>query len=136
MIVFSSLPEGVTLGLLQTPQVYNEEKTEFPYNFLHYTVQVYLAALHLSHLPSKKLLTIIDTICLRMVDTGYGRRYYEATHYKTTFQFLAGITKLEPFPVNFLSNLLKKDGTTMYRWLYESQNQSLLTSILLQSNQW
>ena len=132
MIVFSSLPEGVsTLGLLQTvPQVYNEGEDRVSYNFLHYTVQEYLAALHLSHLQPQQLMTITDTKCLRMVKTEYGREYYEATQLKTTFQFLAGITKLESFPVDFLSDLLEKDGATMYRWLYESQNQSLLTSVL------
>ena len=132
MIVFSSLPEGVsTLGLLQTvPQVYDEGEDRVSYNFLHYTVQEYLAALHLSHLQPQKLMTIIYTKCLRKVETEYGKSYYEATQYKTTFQFLAGITKLEPFPVDFLSDLLMKDGATMCRWLYESQNQSLLTSVL------
>ena len=128
-IVFSSLPEGVsTLGLLQTvPQVYDEGEGRVSYNFLHYTVQEYLAALHLSHLQPHQLISITDTNCLRLVKTGYGTYYYEATQFKTTFQFLAGITKLEPFPVAYL---LEKDAATMYRWLYESQNQSLLTSVL------
>ena len=132
MIVFSSLPEGVsTLGLLQTvPEVYDEGEDRVSYNFLHYTVQEYLAALHLSHLQPQQLITIIDSKCLRMVKTKYGREYYEATQLKTTFQFLAGINKLKPFSVDFLSDLLEKDGDTMYRWLYESQNQSLLTSVL------
>ena len=131
-IVFSSLPEGVsTLGLLQTvPQVYDEGEGRVSYNFLHYTVQEYLAALHLSHLQPHQLISITDTNCLRLVGTGYGGSYYEATQFKTTFQFLAGITKLEPFPVAYISDLLEKDAATMYRWLYESQNQSLLTSVL------
>ena len=131
-IVFSSLPEGVsTLGLLQiVPQVYDEGEGRVSYNFLHYTVQEYLAALHLSHLHPHQLISITDTNCLRLVKTGYGTSYYEATQFKTTFQFLAGITKLEPFPVAYLSDLLEKDAATMYMWLYESQNQSLLTSVL------
>ena len=100
-IVFSSLPEGLsTLGLLQTvPQVYDEGEGRVSYNFLHYTVQEYLAALHLSHLQPHQLISITDTNCLRLVKTGYGTSYYEATQFKTTFQFLAGITKLEPFCV-------------------------------------
>ena len=131
-IVFSSLPEEVsTLGLLQTvPQVYDEGEGRVSYNFLHYTVQEYLTALHLSHLQPHQLIPITDTNCLRLVKTGYGSSYYEATQFKTTFQFLAGITKLEPFPVAYLSDLLEKDAAIMYRWLYESQNQSLLTSVL------
>ena len=132
MIVFSSLPEGVsTLGLLQSvPQFYDEGEDQVSYNFLHYTVQEYLAALHISHLQPQEQMTIIDTKSLRMVRTEYGRDYYEATQWKTTFQFLSGITKLAEYPVEFLSNLLSKDEVTMYSWLYESQNLPLLTSVL------
>ena len=134
MIVFSSLPEGVssTLGLLQSvPQVYDEGEDQVSYNFLHYTVQEYLAALHISHLQPQEQMTIIDTKCLRIVTrTEYGREYYEAIQWKTTFQFLAGITKLVDYPVEFLSNLLSKDEVTMYSCLYESQNLPLLTSVL------
>ena len=131
-IVFSSLPAGVsTLGLLQTvPQVYDEGEGQVSYNFLHYTVQEYLAALHLSHLPPHQLMTITNDKYLRMVKTGYDRSYFEATQFKTILQFLAATTKLEPFSVDFLSDLLERDAATMYRWLYESQNQSLLTSVL------
>jgi Ran GTPase-activating protein (RanGAP) involved in mRNA processing and transport len=132
MIVFSSLPEGVsTLGLLQSvPQVYEEGEDQVSYNFLHYTVQEYLAALHLSHLQPQEQMTIIDTKWLRKIETKYGRTYYEATQFKTTFQFLAGITRLVGFPVDFLSNLLNQDAATMYSWLYESQNLPVLTSVL------
>ena len=132
MIVFSSLPEGVsTLGLLQSvPQVYEEGEDRVSYNFLHYTVQEYLAALHLSHLQPQEQMTIIDNKCLRFVTTKYGRGYYEATQFKTTFQFLSGITKLAAYPVKFLSDLLWKDAATLYSWLYESQNLPLITSVL------
>ena len=137
-IVFSSLPEGVsTLGLLQTvPQVYDEGEGRVSYNFLHYTVQEYLAALHLSHLQPHQLISITETNCLRLVKIGYNRSYYEATQFKTTFQFLAGITKLEPFPVAYLTDLLEKDAAIMYKWLYESQNQSLFTSVLGSGGRW
>ena len=132
MIVFSSLPEGVsTLGLLQSvPQVYEEGEDRVSYNFLHYTVQEYLAALHLSHLQPQEQMTIIGTKCLRFVKTEYGKDYYEATQFKTTFQFLSGITKLTVYPVEILSDLLSKDAAAMYSWLYESQNLALLTSVL------
>ena len=132
IIVFSSLPEGVsTLGHLQSvPQVYEEGEDRVSYNFLHYTVQEYLAALHLSHLQPQEQMTIIENKCLRFVKTKYGKDYYEATQFKTTFQFLAGITKLAAYPVEFLSDLLSKDAATMYSWLYESQNLPLLTSVL------
>ena len=131
-IVFSSLPEGVsTLGLLQSvPQVYDEGEDQVSYNFLHYTVQEYLAALHLTHLQPQELMTLIDTKGFRKIETKYGRSYYEATQFKSTFQFLAGITKLVSLPVDFLSKLLSRDAVTMYSWLYESQNLPVLRSVL------
>ena len=131
-IVFSSLPEGVsTLGLLQSvPQVYDEGEDQMSYNFLHYTVQEYLAALHLSHLQPQEQMTFIDTKGFRMAVDIFGRSYYEATQFKTTFQFLAGITKLVSLPVDFLSELLSRDAVTMYSWLYESQNLPILRSVL------
>ena len=131
-IVFSSLPEGVsTLGLLQSvPQVYDEGEDQLSYNFLHYTVQEYLAALHLSLLQPHEQMTLIDTKGFRKIETEYGYSYYEATQFKTTFQFLAGITKLVSLPVDFLSELVSRDEVTMYSWLYESQNLPVLRSVL------
>ena len=131
-IVFSSLPKGVsTLSLLQSvPQVYDEGEDHVSYNFLHYTVQEYLAALHLSHLQPQEQMTLIDAKGFRKIDTEYGYSYYEATQFKTTFQFLAGITKLVSLPVDFLSELLSRDTVTMYSWLYESQNLPVLRSVL------
>ena len=128
-IVFSSLPEGVsTLGLLQSvPQLYDEGEDQMSYNFLHYTVQEYLAALHLSHFQPQEQMTLIETKGLRKE---YGRLYHEATRLKTTFQFLAGITKLVSLPDDFLSKLLSRDAVTMYRWLYESQNLPVLRKVL------
>ena len=138
MIVFSSLPEGVsTLGLLQSvPQVYEEGEDQVSYNFLHYTVQEYLAALHLSHLQPQEQMTLIETKCRRKIQTKYGRTYYEATQFKTTLQFLAGITRLATFPVDFLSNLLSQDAATMCSWLCESQNLPFLTSVLGSGARW
>ena len=132
MIVFSSLPKGVsTLGLLQSvPQVYDDREDQVSYNFLHYTVQEYLAALYLSYLQPQEQMTLIATKGLRKVEDKYGRSYYEATQFKTTFQFLAGITNLATLPVDFLSNLLTGDDVTMYSWLYESQNLPVLRTVL------
>ena len=134
MIVFSSLPEGVsTLGLLQNvPQVYEEGEDQASYNFLHYTVQEYLAALHLSQLHTHKQMRVIESKYGSMkVDSDRPRwEYFESTQFKTTFQFLAGITKLLEFPVQFLSNLLDRDVATLYSWLYESQNLPVLRSVL------
>ena len=138
MIVFSSLPEGVSsLGLLHSvPQIYDEGGDQVSYNFLHYTVQEYLAALHLSHLQPHEQMTLIDTKGFRKIETKYGYSYYEATQFKTTFQFLAGITKLVSFPVDFLSKLLSRDAVTMYSWLYESQNLPVLRSVLGSGKRW
>ena len=134
MIVFSSLPEGVsTLGLLQSvPQVYEEGEDQVSYNFLHYTVQEYLAALHLSQLHTHKQMTVIENKYGSMkVDSNRPwMKYFESTQFKITFQFLAGITKLVEFPVQFLSKLLNRHVATLYSWLYGSQNLPVLRSVL------
>ena len=126
MIVFSSLPEGVsTLGLLQSvPQVYGEGENQVSYSFLHYTVQEHLAALHLSHLPPQEQMTVIDTKFLNTKRSSHCK----TTQFKMVFQFLAGITELVSYPEIFLSKLLRHNAVTMYNWLFESQNKQLLTS--------
>ena len=129
-IVFSFHKDVSTLGLLQSvPQIYSEGEDQVSYNFLHYTVQEYLAALHLSHLQKQEQMTLIVTKGFRKI-TKYGPSYYEDAKFKTTFQFLAGITELESLPVDFLSDQLSRDAVTMYSWLYESQNLPVLRSVL------
>ena len=138
MIVFSSLPEGVsTLGLLQSvAQVYEEGEDQASYNFLHYTVQEYLAALHLSEMHTHKQMTVLESrYGSRKFDRKW-RMYFESTQYKTTFEFLAGITKLVEFPVQFLSELLDRHVATLYSWLYESQNLPVLRSVLGSDGRW
>ena len=52
-VIFSDLPEDFeTLGLMRcTPELYADEGAAVSYNFLHLTVQEYLAAFHLSQQP-------------------------------------------------------------------------------------
>lgn len=49
---------------------------------------------------------------------------------KITFYFLAGITKLNLFTPDFLSNLLSNNTVMMCRWLYESKNKSQLQDVI------
>ena len=55
-VIFSDLPEDFeTLGLMQcVPELYVDEGAAVSYNFLHLTVQEYLAAFHLSQQPAEK----------------------------------------------------------------------------------
>ena len=52
-VIFCDLPENFeTLGLMQcAPELYADEGAAFTYNFLHLTLQDYLAAFHLSQQP-------------------------------------------------------------------------------------
>ena len=55
-VIFSDLPEEFeTLGLMQcAPELYADEGVAVSYNFLHLTLQEYLAAFHLSQQPVEK----------------------------------------------------------------------------------
>ena len=131
-IVFSNLPENVpALNLLQeVPQVYDEGEAKVSYNFLHYTVQEYLAALHLSDLSIQNQIDIIKSRQFKKVTTEYGSSYYEATQFKMVFKFLAGITKFALYPIDVLSSMLSHDAPTICSWLFESQNIPLLSNVL------
>ena len=81
-LVFSDLPPDFeTLGLLQSvPQLYVVQGERTTHNFLHLTVQEFLAAFHISNMPPNQQLE-------------HYKKQYEGT-FKVVLKFLAGLTKL------------------------------------------
>ena len=87
-VIFSNLPEDFeTLGLMQcVPELYVDEGAAVSYNFLHLTVQEYLAAFHLSLQPVQK----------------HARHFHEENkHFHNILRFLSGVTKFTGYS-NFM----------------------------------
>ena len=97
-VIFSDLPEKFeTLGLMQcVPELYVDEGAVVSYNFLHLTVQEYLAAIHLSQQPVEKQI----------------RHFHDSTeenkHFHNILHFLSGVTKFTGYSNLMLDTLCVK----------------------------
>ena len=118
-IIFSELPDGFeTLGLMQcVPELYVDQGAVVSYNFLHLTLQEFLAAYHVSLMPGD----------IQM------EHFFKAVD-SMMMEFTAGLTKLE-FTEDevaqfsrFLNNGEVRHPSLFY-WLFEAQNANLLQTI-------
>ena len=82
-LIFQDLPSDFdTLGLMQTcPELYVERGASVSYNFLHLTIQEYLAAYHISQQS-------------RDVQVAFMRDNIESKKLEVVVRFLAGLTEL------------------------------------------
>lgn len=134
-VIFTTLPEGVDhhgLGLMQcAPELYIDEGTKHSYNFIHLTLQEYLAAFYLSLQSKEEWIKAFESKrnkCPRM---------------KVMLRFLAGLTGLKGIPKRVLRRLLFLPGqgtrreTTLdgLHWLFEAQyHRTGLASVLGRRN--
>ena len=97
-VIFSDLPEGFeTLGLMQcVPELYVGEGAVVSYNFLHLTVQEYLAAFHLSQQPVEKQIRHLRKYCTKGLSKD---------HFSMVLRFLSGISKFSGYPSTVLNTL-------------------------------
>ena len=140
-VIFTSLPEDFeTLGLMQcAPELYVEEETGVSYNFLHLTVQEYLAAFHLSQQPVEKQIEH-----LREYKEHEKQMYYQKHHqFHMVLQFLCGVRKFSGYSSEDLRTILfakrSSDDSASVRyevtlstlhWLFEVQNNDVVTNLL------
>ena len=117
-VIFSDLPEDFeTLGLMQcAPELYADEGAAVSYNFLHLTVQEYLAAFHLSQQPVEKQIEHFreyknadsvddsDDDSDIELDTNYHKR-----HFHMVLRFLCGITQFKEYSNKQLNTFLIED---------------------------
>ena len=119
-IIFSDLPVNFeTLGLMQcVPELYVDQGAVVSYNFLHLTLQEFLAAYHVSLMTGDMRIEHLEEGSFMMTE------------------FIAGLTKLN-FEEEKLAHFCKFVGNdndkgwdvSLFHWLFEAQSASLLQKL-------
>ena len=139
-VIFSDLPEDIeTLDLMQCyPELYVDEGTAVSYNFLHLTVQEYLAAFHLSQQPVEKQIKHFREYKEHKRNT----HNHKAHHFYMVLQFLSGIRKFNEYPSEVLNTLCVEqhgvDSSNIFcdvtfdtlHWLFEAQDNEITAKLL------
>ena len=138
-LIFSDLPSNIqTLGLMQSvPQLYVTEGEGVSHNFLHLTVQEFLAALHISFMSPAEQLEHFQR--------------HEDGRLRVVLRFLAGLTKLQNISLDQIKGLFGKplqenessQGKCCTRmtpdisvsvhhtnWMYETQSAEIIKTLL------
>ena len=136
-----------TLGLIQRVQELHADKgCVVSYNFLHLTVQQYLAAFHLSQQPVEKQIKHLEEVRRQTVEYQYWH-FDKQHHFHMVVQFLCGIRKFSGYPSEVLSTLCieksgddstSDDSVSVVRevafitlhWLFETQDKDLIDKVL------
>ena len=119
-LIFYDLPVGFeTLGLMQeVHELYVDEGDCVSYNFLHHTIQEYLAALHLSMQPMD-------------VQIQHFKEKEAESTFEMVLRFLSGLTKFHNYPQQDLTLILepryRRSGLI---WLFEAQNVEYISRVL------
>ena len=112
-LIFYDLPDGFeTLGLMQeVHELYVDKGDCVSYNFLHLTIQEYLAAVHLSMQPMD-------------VQIQHFKEMEAESSFVMVLRFLSGLTKFNNYPRRDLARILN------FHWLFEAQNVEYISSVL------
>ena len=150
-VIFSDLPEDFeTLGLMQcAPELYADEGAAVSYNFLHLTVQEFLAAFHLSQQPVKKQIEHfieykeIKHLCLPPPPSQTFRGKQQRHHFHMVLRFLCGVRKFSAYPSDVLDTLCVDDDSAIVirkvtfdtlHWLFEAKDNDVISNALGSSN--
>ena len=135
-VIFSDLPEDFdTLGLMQcAPELYIGEGTAVSYNFLHLTVQEYLAAFHFSQQPVEKQIEHFKEYKKQNRSNEH--------HFHMVLRFLCGMRKFSGYPSDVLNTLCVensgRDSTSVLHkvtfdtlhWLFETRGNDVISKVL------
>ena len=146
-VIFSDLPEDFeTLGLMQcAPELYADEGAAVSYNFLHLTVQEYLAAFYLSQQPVEKQIEHFMDYKKHM-NFKLHRYDQKQHHFHMVLWFLCGIRKFSGYPSEGLNTLCVEksddDSADVVRmvpfdtlhWLFEARDNDVIADVLGSSN--
>ena len=135
-VIFSDLPEDFeTLGLMHCSQeLYADEGVTVSYNFLHLTVQEYLAAFHLSQQP------VDEQIELLREDEGKVSHYHRQHHFHMVLLFLCGIRNFTGYSNEVINTLClvepwfgcatQQVTLNTLHFLFEAQNDDVIANLL------
>lgn len=123
-------PKIYNLGLLQAVQSFTSLDKDMTYNFLHLSIQEFLAAYH---------------IATKMTATEQAKRFQELIdqpRFSAVFQFYAGLTKLRAKEIqNVVTSIVKRGNeeyspfsVSLLNCLYEAQDLSLCQFVASQLN--
>ena len=131
-LIFQDLPSDFDpLGLMQScPELYVDRGAFVSYNFLHLTVQEYLAAYHISQQSRDEQVAFME------------EESFESKKLKVVARFLAGLSEsgrdlwdaARGFAMANTNSLLWAEMNIVkleiLHWLFESQDPSVITSVL------
>ena len=140
-VIFSALPEDFeTLGMMQcAPELYVGEGAAVSYNFLHLTVQEYLAAFHLSQQPVEKQIERFREY------EAHSRYEPRKRHFHMVLRFLGGVKKFSKYPNEALNKLcvqqhkrykdeiacvIREVTFDTLHWLFEAQDNNIIAKLL------
>ena len=123
----SNIPDGFqALDLMQEVHELYVDKgdcTCVSYNFLHLTIQEYLAAVHLS-------------MKRKSVQIQHFKEKEAESSFQMVLKFLSGLTKFHKYPKQDLALILEPEGYRYgrsrlnFHWLFEAQNVEYISSVL------
>ena len=157
-MIFSDLPEDFdTLDLMQcAPELYLDEGAAVSYNFLHLTVQEYLAAFHLSQQPVEKQIEHFRKYeQAEEHKRQWSMLFYDKTptekqrgeikqqrHFHMVLRFLCGITQFKEYSNEQLNTFIIEDSgddsssgirkvtfDTLH-WLFEAHDGKVIAKVL------
>ena len=140
-VIFCDLPEDFeTLGLMQcAPELYADEGAAVSYNFLHLTVQEYLAAFHLSQQPVEKQ---IEHFREYKQQQRRRRLRQQQHHFRMVLRFLSGLKKFSGYLSKVLNTFcVGKSGDDSagvvrevkfhaLHWLFEAHDNDVIAKLL------
>ena len=114
-VIFSDLPSDFSsLGLMQcVPELYVDEVAAESFNFLHLTLQEYMAALHLSEQPVEEQIGLFQKYVQSLstpyeLALGRDRDDKSNSHFRIVLRFLAGLRKFADYSISSIRSLLRK----------------------------
>ena len=113
-VIFSNLTSDFSsLGLMQcVPELYVDEVAAESFNFLHLTLQEYMAALHLSEQPIEEQIAVFQ----KYRQSGFIYRMLDKSnsHFRIVVRFLAGLRKFVGYSTSSIKSLLTDNKRLSY----------------------